>query len=248
MTYLRFHSIHDLVEGEPGCVQQHGIVSGGHGCQVAASIPVIALLMSRSSVSRSTNSPRAAISRCRRPGRSAGSATRKNLQIAWGNTTVPWSRPSQTRLRPSPACCCHSASRRLTTGWTATMLEAFDTSAVRISPVMSSPLSSTRPGGISRRSVARSPSSCAASFRSMPARKPARPTARNIAPVSRNSNPSRWARRREAVLLPAPAGPSMVMIMTDPKTSDERLTRNRCTGCRSSGENLLRRAWVSAAD
>lgn len=47
------------------------------------------------------------------------------------------------------------------------------------------------------------------------AKRNASATARYIAPVSRNWKPSRSARRRAAVLLPLPAGPSMVTIMKE---------------------------------
>src|SRR5438067_815222 len=47
----------------------------------------------------------------------------------------------------------------------------------------------------------------------MPARRAASVTARYMAPVSRKSKPRRRASARAALLLPAPAGPSTVMIM-----------------------------------
>jgi hypothetical protein len=47
----------------------------------------------------------------------------------------------------------------------------------------------------------------------IPRRSTASPIARYIAPVSRKSNPSREATSRDTVLLPVPAGPSMVITM-----------------------------------
>jgi len=49
--------------------------------------------------------------------------------------------------------------------------------------------------------------------KSLPARRPAKVTARYMAPVSRNSKPRRRASALAALLLPAPAGPSIVTIM-----------------------------------
>src|SRR6185312_825426 len=54
-----------------------------------------------------------------------------------------------------------------------------------------------------------------ASARSTPRRANATATARYIAPVSRKSNPNCSARCRAAVLLPEPAGPSIVTIMLE---------------------------------
>src|SRR5687767_8450516 len=63
-------------------------------------------------------------------------------------------------------------------------------------------------GRSSARCARRSPSSG-----EMSSRIEARATARYIAPVSRNLYPRRSARRRPIVLLPAPAGPSMAMVL-----------------------------------
>src|SRR6266702_3236494 len=52
----------------------------------------------------------------------------------------------------------------------------------------------------------------------MPARRAASVTARYMAPVSRNWKPRRRARALAALLFPAPAGPSMVIIMACPSS------------------------------
>ena len=84
------------------------------------------------------------------------------------------------------------------------------TSTPRTKAEMSSPSSSTRPGG--RRTptrLARAPSASSLS-RSTRAQSAASVTARYIAPVSSRRQPSRSASVRATVLLPAPAGPSIV--------------------------------------
>ena len=79
---------------------------------------------------------------------------------------------------------------------------------------MSSPFSRTRPGGISSLLQVEELDDAAGIGEGdvRPASAPGA-TARYIAPVSRNSNPSRLASPRAAVLLPEPAGPSIVTIM-----------------------------------
>src|SRR4029077_3097221 len=87
------------------------------------------------------------------------------------------------------------------------------TSLVRICSVMLSPLTRTWPGGISSRMSWSDESSLVSGVGRTPARRSVKVTARYMAPVSRNSKPSRLASALAALLLPAPAGPSMVMTM-----------------------------------
>src|SRR5579862_1895366 len=92
--------------------------------------------------------------------------------------------------------------------------EAAVISLVRINPVTSSPLSSTRPDGISSLMPLINVARAFSLFKSSLARSPAKVTALYMAPVSRNSKSSRRARALAAVLLPAPAGPSIVTIIS----------------------------------
>src|SRR5262245_42778114 len=116
-------------------------------------------------------------------------------------------------LRPVAIRRCSAAKNRRTAGITATLLAPCDTSGVRISPLTSSPLSTTRPGGISIRTSASADSTAAASSTLTPRRCIASATARYIAPVSRYSKPSRAASAFVTVLFPTPEGPSTVTIM-----------------------------------
>ncbi len=77
----------------------------------------------------------------RRPARTFGSAKRKILSSASGNTTVPMSRPS--RMAPSLAASasfrCSPSSAPRTTGCAETRLAASEFSGVRIASETSSP-------------------------------------------------------------------------------------------------------------
>ena len=145
---------HHLVGVQPRAVHQHGVGGRPHRGQVAGGVAAVALLLGRAARRPIPPPRRGPPSRAAGGARSTGSATRKNLQAASGKTTVPWSRPSQTMSRPR-------GDRTLQVGQPPAHHRAVGdrprravTSAVRIGRVTSSPLSSTWPGGISRRSRA----------------------------------------------------------------------------------------------
>src|SRR3954469_14837598 len=123
---------------------------------------------------------------------------------------VPWSRPSVTVSCSAAKARCQSASRSRTLGLSATKREALVTSTLRIAVVTSSWSRVTFPGGSLTMSREASSPRAWSLDRSVAVRSAARVTARYMAPVSRNRHPSRSASRRATVLLPAPAGPSMV--------------------------------------
>ena len=138
-----------------------------------------------SSVSSSgTSTPRASSSSCRRVARISADASRKNLHCAVGNTSVPWSRPSVTRLRlPTIACCCRTISAR-TPGCCATREAASEIDGDRSATVMSTPSTST---AWSSKWICSRPAwsvTLTGSVVSMPASRQLCATARYIAPVS----------------------------------------------------------------
>src|ERR1700674_781504 len=159
----------------------------------------------------------------RRSARTSGEASRKILSSARGNTTVPMSRPSMTTPPPAPARCCSATSTLRTAAMVASSEAALATSAVRIASVTSLPSRKTRffapaascsgVGGLSSMWVSRAMASSPASSSSATFRFSAfSASARYIAPLSRYVYPSSAATRRATVLLPEPAGPSMVMV------------------------------------
>src|SRR5262245_29734419 len=94
----------------------------------------------------------------------------------------------------------------------------------------SSPSSSVRRPSKSMVSDSASRAIASASPTPQPRCRAASATARYIAPVSRNANPSRSANWRAIVLLPAPAGPSMATIIG------------------GQGPGVRNRAWLPAGD
>ena len=110
----------DLVEAQPGGVDDGGVGGGLHRGDGAGGVAGVAVAEVARTASRAIGSPRAANSAWRRRARSSRLAVRKNLRRASGKTTVPWSRPSATTSYSAANSRCQLTSRRRTLGLSAT--------------------------------------------------------------------------------------------------------------------------------
>ena len=136
---------------------------------------------------RSAGSPLACNSSKRRIPRTSGRASRKNLNRAVGNTTVPMSRPSATRP-DSPSDRCASFRQSRTTVDVARREASRPTSAVRISGPTGTPLHSNTecsppPCSLKRKALQRARNSSSGNASAPGPRR--RAMVRNMAPVSR---------------------------------------------------------------
>src|SRR5665647_162289 len=152
---------------------------------------------------------------------SSTDAVKKIFIFALGKTYVPISRPSIITLFFSAIFRCNSTSFILTLGTADTSDEPFETSGVLIKFETSSPFSITFWAPLSSYTISISIFSeiyatLSQSSVSIPSLIALSATTLYIAPVSRYSIPNILATCLAIVLLPAPAGPSIAILINFP--------------------------------